>query len=412
VFTKKRTVRGVADEHDIPNGEEAGVSHRKNKQVLVVWGLYLAPLLIAFVYSVYRAPVFQDSVLLFSFGFGVLGFAMWVDRKVLSIKLKAVLVILTLVVNLYVLYADRHHREMFNNQSYDAAMKSLKRWAVLDEVGVGDAMWVYGFESFFMEYHAEELGWDVNAWRKKGGELRYYREETADYHAFRKKLDGVEGDDFYFLNMVGMDPMLRVWIQRVFPVLRREAMGAGYHVMHFSKGKGTSQVWPLMSHKNVLKGDIDSSQYREVLALSLDTLGEDRFDAEFVAKAYLELDTSLLKKRDLRLVLTISNREGQTVRFLDRGLSDMGYEIMEVRQLDGGLCGVELLLAGRLVDVEWGGSGLGGVMGLVNHSLGGGYKMQIFIDNAGRNSVALKGLGVDFWQGNASVYGLVNPAIP
>jgi hypothetical protein len=263
-----------------------------------------------------------------------------------------------------------------------------------------------------MEYHAEELGWDVNAWRKKGGELRYYREETADYHAFRKKLDGVEGDDFYYLNMVGMDPMLRVWIQRVFPVLRREAMGAGYHVMHFSKGKGNSRVWPLLSHKNVLKGEIDSSQYREVLALSLDTLGEDRFDAEFVAKAYLELDTSLLKKRDLRLVLTISNREGQTVRFLDRGLSDMGYEIMEVRQLGGGLCGVELLLAGRLVDVEWGGSGLGGVMGLVNHSLGGGYKMQIFIDNAGRNSVALKGLGVDFWQGNASVYGLVNPAIP
>jgi hypothetical protein len=111
-------------------------------------------------------------------------------------------------------------------------------------------------------------------------------------------------------------------------------------------------------------------------------------------------------------VLTISNREGETVRFLDRGLGDMGYEIKEVRQLAGGLCAVELVLAGRLVDVEWAGAGLGGVKGLVNHSLGGGYRMQIFIDNLGRNSVALRGLGVDFWKGNASVYGLVNPAIP
>ena len=125
-----------------------------------------------------------------------------------------------------------------------------------------------------------------------------------------------------------------------------------------------------------------------------------------------DLDTSLLSAKDLRLVLTISNREGETVRFLDRGLGDMGYEIKEVRQLAGGLCAVELVLAGRLVDVEWAGAGLGGVKGLVNHALGGGYRMQIFIDNLGRNSVALRGLGVDFWKGNASVYGLVNPAIP
>lgn len=414
VITKKWTLSGGAADGEVAIGEEAGegASHRMNKQVFVVWGLYLLPLLIAFVYSVYRAPVFQDSVLLFSFGFGLLGFAMWVDRKVLSIKLKSGLVILTLVVNLYVLFVDRNHRELFNNQSYDAAVKSLKRWAVLDEVSDGDAMWVYGFESFFMEYHAQELGWDVNAWRKKGGKLRYYREETSDYQVFRKKLGGVEGDDLYFLNMVGMDPMLRVWIQRVFPVLRRESMGAGYHVMHFSKDKGTSRIVPLLSHRNVLKGDIDSSQYREVLALPLDTLGEDRFDAEFVARAYLELDTSLLRRKDVRLVLTISNREGETVRFLDRGLGDMGYEIKEVRHLAGGLCAVELVLAGRLVDVEWGGGGLGGLKGLVNHSLGGGYRMQIFIDNLGRNSVALRGLGVDFWKGNASVYGLVNPAIP
>jgi hypothetical protein len=130
------------------DGSDLSEKHQKRAINRVIWLLYLAPLLIAYFYSVYRAPVFQDSVLLFSFGFGILGFALWVDRSALSLRLKAGLVVLTLLVNLYVLLVDRNHRELFNNQSYDAAVKTLKRWKVVDDVSRGDAMWVYGFESF------------------------------------------------------------------------------------------------------------------------------------------------------------------------------------------------------------------------------------------------------------------------
>jgi hypothetical protein len=421
---------GLKGSSFVADGSDSSEKHQKRAINRVIWLLYLAPLLIAYFYSVYRAPVFQDSVLLFSFGFGILGFALWVDRSALSLRLKAGLVVLTLLVNLYVLLVDRNHRELFNNQSYDAAVKTLKRWKVVDDVSRGDAMWVYGFESFFMKYHAQELGLALGKWQKNGGDLQYFRDETVDYASFRKKLTAVKGDDFYYLNMVGMDPMLRVWIQRAFPVLRSESMGPGYHIMHFSKvvdgnsgsgylGDGVSPVW---NGQLALRGDIDSSQYRQVLAVSTDSLGEQRYSAEFVAVAVVELDTLLLRSKDLRLVVIIKNGAGENIRYLDQGIGNMSYEMGEVEVLEGGRCRVNLYLAGRLVDVEWGGEGIEGqgvLRGIgtglasnINHFATRGYDMQIFIDNAGRKPVGVKSLRIDFWPGNGSVYGLVNPVIP
>jgi hypothetical protein len=421
---------GLKGSSFVADGSDSIEKHQKRTVNRTIWLLYLAPLLIAYFYSVYRAPVFQDSVLLFSFGFGILGFALWVDRSALSLRLKAGLVVLTLLVNLYVLLVDRNHRELFNNQSYDAAVKTLKRWKVVDDVSRGDAMWVYGFESFFMKYHAQELGLALGKWQKNGGDLQYFRDETVDYASFRKKLTAVKGDDFYYLNMVGMDPMLRVWIQRAFPVLRSESMGPGYHIMHFSKvvegnsgsgylGDGVSPVW---SGQLALRGDIDSSQYRQVLAVSTDSLGEQRYSAEFVAVAVVELDTLLLRSKDLRLVVIIKNGAGENIRYLDQGIGNMSYEMGEVEVLEGGRCRVNLYLAGRLVDVEWGGEGIEGqgvLRGIgtglasnINHFATRGYDMQIFIDNAGRKPVGVKSLRIDFWPGNGSVYGLVNPVIP
>ena len=429
-FDETLAVSKVISAGAVADGSDLSEKHQKRAINRVIWLLYLAPLLIAYFYSVYRAPVFQDSVLLFSFGFGILGFALWVDRRALSLRLKAGLVVLTLLVNLYVLLEDRNHRELFNNQSYDAAVKTLNRWKVVDDVSRGDAMWVYGFESFFMEYHAQELGLALGKWQKNGGDLQYFRDETVDYASFRKKLAAVKGDDFYYLNMVGMDPMLRVWIQRAFPVLRSESMGPGYHIMHFSKvvegnsGSGYLRggVSPVWSGQLALRGDIDSSQYRQVLAVSTDSLGEQRYSAEFVAVAVVELDTLLLRSKDLRLVVMIKNGAGENIRYLDQGIGNMSYEMGEVEVLEGGRCRVNFYLAGRLVDVEWGGQGIEGqgvLRGIgtglasnINHFATRGYDMQIFIDNAGRKPVAVKTLRIDFWPGNGSVYGLVNPVIP
>ncbi|MFM6952498.1 MAG: hypothetical protein ACKOXR_05090 [Bacteroidota bacterium] len=382
--------------------------------------LYLMPLLIAFFYSVYRAPVFQDSVLLFSFPFGLLLVFWWLDSVRFPYRMKVAILVVTLGLNVYTLAVDRRHFALFGNQSYDGAVRTFQRWGLGDglvtaggnggKIGDSASMWVYGFEPFFMEFHADALGWNLKGLKSRGMDVRYLREETDDYGLFRDRLQLLRGDDFYYVNMVGMDPMLRVWIQEAFPSLVREAMGPGYHVMHFSKrgvGKG-----PLYRTEKVIDVGIMGNtagmvrqQYFPVCGVALDSLGEARFSAEFVAEAEVVLPRSLVNVSDLRLAISIADAQGRSVRFLDRGLGDMDYRLGEVTGLSDSLCVVKLYLSGRLVDVPWG--------AWRNHGgVGSGYQMQAFIDNAGRYLIGVRRIVCTFWEGNGEVYGLVNPRIP
>ncbi len=393
------------------------------KEWVTVLLLYLLPMAIAFAYSIYRAPVFQDSVLLFSFPFGLLAVSWWMDQEWLGIRWKAFLLALTLLVNTYVLIVDRRHAAQFGNQSYDGAVRTLQQWGLNDfhkedfnqDQGVlerdSSEMWVYGFEPFFMEFHATALGWDIGSWQKQGGRVRYFREETDDYALFRRRLDDVRGDNFYYVNMVGVDPMLRVWIQEAFPYLVREAMGAGYHVMHFSKrGLGKQPLY--RTEIASVSGDLEmhetpmsTEQYFPVCLSVLDSLGPKRYEAEFVAEAEVVVSKELLQAQDLRLVVTVNDGSGKQVRFLDRGLGDMDYRVDEVARLDDSVCVVKLYLSGRLVDVPWG--------AWLNHGcVGNGYQLQAFIDNAGKHPVGVRRIACTFWEGNGDVYGLVNPSIP
>lgn len=393
------------------------------KEWATVLLLYLLPMAIAFAYSIYRAPVFQDSVLLFSFPFGLLAVSWWMDQEWLGIRWKALLLALTLLVNTYVLIVDRRHVAQFGNQSYDGAVRTFQQWGLNDfhkedfiqDQGVlerdSSEMWVYGFEPFFMEFHATALGWDIGSWQKQGGRVRYFREETDDYALFRRRLGDVRGDNYYYVNMVGMDPMLRVWIQEAFPYLVREAMGAGYHVMHFSKrGQGKQPLY--RSEIASVSGDLEmhetpmsTDQYFPVCLSVLDSLGPKRYEAEFVAEAEVVVSKELLQAQDLRLVVTVNDGSGKQVRFLDRGLGDMDYRVDEVAKLDDSVCVVKLYLSGRLVDVPWG--------AWLNHGcVGNGYQLQAFIDNAGKHPVGVRRIACTFWEGNGDVYGLVNPSIP
>lgn len=393
------------------------------KEWVTVLLLYLLPMAIAFAYSIYRAPVFQDSVLLFSFPFGLLAVSWWMDQEWLGIRWKAFLLALTLLVNTYVLIVDRRHVAQFGNQSYDGAVRTFQQWGLNDfhkedfnqDQGVlerdSSEMWVYGFEPFFMEFHATALGWDIGSWQKQGGRVRYFREETDDYALFRRRLGDVRGDNFYYVNMVGMDPMLRVWIQEEFPYLVREAMGAGYHVMHFSKrGLGKQPLY--RTEIASVSGDLEmhetpmsTEQYFPVCLSVLDSLGPKRYEAEFVAEAEVVVSKELLQAQDLRLVVTVNDGSGKQVRFLDRGLGDMDYRVDEVARLDDSVCVVKLYLSGRLVDVPWG--------AWLNHGcVGNGYQLQAFIDNAGKHPVGVRRIACTFWEGNGDVYGLVNPSIP
>ena len=406
------------------------------RALITVSLLYLLPLLIAYFYSVYRAPVFQDSVLLFSFPFGLLLAFWWVDSVRFSLRWKVSMLLITLGLNVYTFGVDRQHNQLFCNQSYDGAVRTFQRWG-LEKTGgkLGSmrgeaAVWVYGFEPFFMEFHAKALGWDLVGLQREGLQLQYLREETDDYGMFRDRLKALKGDDFYYVNLVGMDPMLRVWIQGEFPELVREAMGPGYHVMHFSRrGIGKKPLYRMEIAQSLVsdyleylgnsvigqasviedfegkESPMSTEQYFPVCTAALDSLGSKRYEAEFVAEAEVVVGKEWLQAQDLRLVVTVHDGGGKEVRFLDRGLVDMDYREDEVVTVNDSMCLVKLYLCGRLVDVPWG--------AWRNHGcVGDGYRLQVFIDNAGRHPVGIRRIACAFWEGNGEVYGLVNPRIP
>jgi hypothetical protein len=190
-------------------------------------------------------------------------------------------------------------------------------------------------------------------------------------------------------------------------------MGPGYHVMHFSR-RGIGKKPLYRTEKQIItetvamgSGGIKFSreQYFPVCIAALDSLGSKRYEAEFVAEAEVVVGKEWLRAQDLRLVVTIVDDGGKQVRFLDRGLGDMDYRKEEVVRVNDSLCLVNLYLSGRLVDVQWG--------AWRNHgSVGRGYQLQAFMDNAGRHPVVVRRIKCSFWEGNGEVYGLVNPRIP
>lgn len=88
-----------------------------SKQTLLFFSWFFAPFLIGYFYSVYRAPVLQYSVLIFSFPFlfGVLFSGLKEQRFVINMFL----VIMIVLTNVFVLIFQRRHYELFNQSCYE-----------------------------------------------------------------------------------------------------------------------------------------------------------------------------------------------------------------------------------------------------------------------------------------------------
>lgn len=421
---------------------------------LLFWILYGLPMLVGYLYSVYRAPIFQDSIFLFSFPFALLGISIWVVAALPTVRWKAGLVLATLFVNTWVLIHERKHYDLFNHQTYNEAIVVLKKWQVkVQSDSLGSAVWVYGFEPYFFGLHEVANGYCVsgdlasiehrskhmqrtyndkfgcasNSGKMGNESVRFFRADDLKYAEFRNLLKSIKAkQDVYFINMIGADPMLRIWIQGAFPNLIREMKGVGFDIMHFSKTKRASSVKLLSKQlSNGHLGKVDQ-QYGEVLEQDLGALKLHRFGAEYIAKARLKINVKLLTpklEKKIRLVSHLLDAEGNSVRFLDKSLADMDYSFADFGQLwNQGYHGdvsdlskstveVNLYVVGRLVDVDWGAWLNHGVFNF-GGNWRGGYKVQTFIDNKSELPYELLELKLEFVQGNNDVYGLVNPIIP
>ncbi len=123
----------------------------------IIWlCLYLIPILTAYFYSIYRAPIFQDSIFIFSFFFLFL----FLGDILLTNKTNPIAFYIflgaILTSNLYSLVIKRQHYTQFYNHGYAKLVRDVKLFK-----DPKTQVHIFGFEPFFYNYNANQIQFDA-----------------------------------------------------------------------------------------------------------------------------------------------------------------------------------------------------------------------------------------------------------
>lgn len=116
-------------------------------------GLFLTPILTAYFYSICRAPIFQDSIFIFSFFFL---FLFWGDILLLpNFKPYIFTTILAIIAigNAYSLIFQREHYSQYYHHGYRQLVKDVNLFNTNNQTPTH----VFGFEPFFFKYYQNQF---------------------------------------------------------------------------------------------------------------------------------------------------------------------------------------------------------------------------------------------------------------
>ena len=116
-----------------------------------IWFIcYAMPILTAFLYSIYRAPIFQDSIFVFSFFFLFLFLGDILLTNQMSVKSLTIILSAIILVNLYTLIIKREHFKQYFHHGYSQIVSDVIKLKTHKNTPVE----VFGFEPFFFKYYS------------------------------------------------------------------------------------------------------------------------------------------------------------------------------------------------------------------------------------------------------------------
>lgn len=119
-----------------------------------IWlSLYLAPILLSFVYSIYRAPIFQDSIFVFGFIFLFLFLGDILLSSNYNFKTMSIILATIICTNIGILTLKRNHYQEYYHQGYSQLVHDTYR---LQNKTNNIPTLVFGFESYFFNYYKQE----------------------------------------------------------------------------------------------------------------------------------------------------------------------------------------------------------------------------------------------------------------
>ena len=124
-----------------------------NRKTWIWLVLYLFPILLTYIYSVYRAPIFQDSVFVFGFVFLFIFLGDVLLSKNYSSKTMSIILTTIVCTNVCILTFKRNHYEEYYHQGYSQLVSDTYRFQTKSH---NIPTLVFGFEPYFFNYYKSE----------------------------------------------------------------------------------------------------------------------------------------------------------------------------------------------------------------------------------------------------------------
>ncbi len=115
--------------------------------------LYFAPILLSFVYSIYRAPIFQDSIFVFGFVFLFLFLGDVLLSSNYNSKTMTIILATIVCTNIGILNFKRNHYQEYYHQGYSQLVRDTYRFQNKQSL---IPTLVFGFEPYFFNYYKEQ----------------------------------------------------------------------------------------------------------------------------------------------------------------------------------------------------------------------------------------------------------------
>ena len=239
-----------------------------SKQTLLFFSWFFVPFLIGYFYSVYRAPVLQYSVLIFSFPFlfGILFSGLKEQRFVINM----ILVVMIVLTNVFVLIFQRKHYELFNQSCYEHFILDYPKEINQEKL----------ISMFDVEYSHKKI---VNFYMYKYKFKRsiHWMEQYRKVDQFVQFLKHVSKTKkyFYYASVFDADPIYVQLIRDYFPIIQFQHNYYTGSIYLFSTQKNNKQQSKCLFEKNLPRFFADSlSEYSKGMEINIPSSGAKPMD--------------------------------------------------------------------------------------------------------------------------------------
>jgi len=124
------------------------------KRTTFIWlACFLIPILTAYFYSIFRAPIFQDSIFVFSFFFLFLFLGDILLPAKINLKTFGIILAIIISTNLGSLIFNRQHFQQYFHHGYAQLAKDVIKLQTIRDAPIH----IFGFEPFFYEYSRNQF---------------------------------------------------------------------------------------------------------------------------------------------------------------------------------------------------------------------------------------------------------------